>query len=194
MRKQRKPKTGLQATSLRKAMITLVVILIILASVGFYFGQDWLTKYAAEVDQTTSGSSASSSSSQALSQLHEEITNNQPIGAKASALVASSQNYQNKIISDLNKYASSTGISIAGYNLTQPTITGDDAGATISGVKSKFVTITLNNPIPIRSLLQFFKAIESNLPKMQITGISISSSSTKDNVTVDPLTIEVYTK
>lgn len=192
MKKQRKPKAGLQATSLRKAMISIIVVLVILASVGFYFGQDWLTKYAADVDQTASGSSVSGSNPQALSDLRDEITKNQPIGAQASALVASSQNYQNKIISDLNTYASSTGISIVGYNLTQPATAG--TAAIISGVKSNFVTITLNNPIPIRSLLQFFKAIESNLPKMQITGISISSSSTKDNVTVDPLTIEVYTK
>jgi len=194
MKKQRKQKIGLQATSLRKAMFSAVFIIIIIACVGFYFGQGWIKQYAAEVDQTTSGSSVKGSSPQALNQLREDITKNQPAGTKASSMIASTQNYQNNTISDLNKYASSTSISIAGYNLTQPATAGINASATISGLKSNFITITLNNPVPIRSLLQFFKAIESNLPKMQITGINISAAGSKDNVNVDPLTIEVYTK
>lgn len=191
----KKTKAGLKATSLRKAMSSAVFIIIGISAVGFYFGQDWLGKYAAQVDQTTSGASVSGSSSQALSQLREEITKNQSIGAKAASILASSQNYQSKIIDDLNKYASASSISIAGYNLTQPLTAGEDASAAISGVKSNFVTITLNNPVPMKNLLQFFKAIETNLPKMQITGISLTPSpSSKDNVTIEPLTIEVYTR
>lgn len=191
----KKTKGGLKATSLRKAMSSAVFIIISTSAVGFYFGQDWLGKYATQVDQTTSGASASGSSSQALSQLQEEIAKNKSVSAKAVSILASSQNYQSKIIDDLNKYASASSISIAGYNLTQPSTAGEDASAAISGVKSNFVTITLNNPIPMKNLLQFFKAIETNLPKMQITGINLAPSpSSKDNVTIEPLTIEVYTR
>lgn len=188
-------KSKLTAVSLRKFMTFAIFLIIVLSAVGFYFAQDWIGKYAAQVDQTTSGSSVSGSSPQALTKIQEEITENQASGNKASSLIASSQDPQSQVIKDLNKYASATGISIAGYNLSQPATAGINASATIPGLKSSFITITLNNPIPMKKLLQFFKLVENNLPKMQITGINISSpSASGDDVTIDPLTIEVFTK
>ncbi len=190
-----KIKTGLLATSLRKMLVSAVFIVIILAAVGFYFAQDWLGNYAAQADTTTTGSSASGSSPQALTKLNEEITKNQVSGIKANSLVASSQNYQTQIIKDINKYAAMTNITIEDFNLSQPANTSGGATTTIAGLKSNFITITPSNPIPIKNLLQFFKLIETSLPKMLITGISISpSDGSNENVTIDPLTIEVYTK
>ena len=189
-------KSNLKATSLRTAMGVVVVVIILISIIGFYFAQDWIGKFATQADQTASGSSiANSNSLQALTNLRNEVVKNQANGDKANSMIASSQNYQNQIIKDINKYAADTGITIAGQNFTQSDANGTNTLVAITGLSPKFVTITLGNPVPLKNLLQFFRAIENNLPKMQIMGINLTPSSTSsDSVTSDPITIGVYTR
>lgn len=187
-------KSHIKATSLRSAMSAVVFIIIILSSVGFYYAQDWLNQLAIEIGSTVSESTAGSDD-QALKQLQDDIARNQISANKANNIIAPSHNYQSLIVEDLNKYASSTGVSIASYKWDQSVPAGTSALAAIDGVSSGFITITLDNPVTFTNLIQFIKAIESNLPKMQITGISLSRDSNSANaVTVEPITIGVYTK
>lgn len=190
-----KVKTGLLATSLRKVMTSAIFIIIILATVGFYFAQEALGNYAAQADTTTSGASASGSNPQALSKLNEEIAKNQAAGTKAGSLVASSQNYQTQIMKDIYKYAEITNITVDSITSSQPANISGGATSVVEGLKSNFITTTLSNPVPIKNLIQFLKLVETSVPKMLITGINITpSAGSSDNVTIDPLTIEVYTK
>jgi hypothetical protein len=65
----------------------------------------------------------------------------------------------------------------------------------IAGVKTQFVSVTLGNPVEFTKLLEFIQAIETNVPKMKLTGISMDSSSGQSgSVSVKPIIIEVYTE
>ena len=186
---------NIKATTLRTALTVVISVIIGISVIGFYFAQSWITDYAIKVDQTASRPVTDSNDPKALAQIRDEITKNQLYGDKASAMITSSQNFKDQIIKDVNKYASISGVSVVDYNLATPDTSGADTTVAIEGIKSNFATITLKNPIPIQNLLHFLKLIESNLPIMQLTGISLTpSANSTDNVTIDPITIEVYTR
>jgi len=185
-----KKSNKLSATSLRTILRAIVGLIIVLAIAGFYFTQNWLSNYATQTNKVPD-SSADNASPQALNKIQTEVARNQAYGDKASSMIASSQNYQSQAVKDLNKYASSAGVSIASYSLSQPTTSINPIG----GLKSGFVTITMDNPVQLKNLLKFFKYIETNLPAMQLTGINITpSQSLNGTVSVQPLIIEVYTR
>jgi len=188
-------KSKTKATTLRTFLSVFIIIIIGLSVIGFYYTQDWLNKLAVEIGRTVSDSTAGNSNTQAFKNLQDDIAKNQVSAKKANNIITSSQNYQSQVPQDLNKYASSTGVSIVSYNLTQSATAGVQSSVSINGVQSSFITITLGSPVQFTNLMQFLKAIESNLPKMQLTGINISSVPGSDNtVTIEPLTIEVYTQ
>ena len=182
-------KSRIKATTMRTAMIITLSLIIGLTATGFYFTQDWLRNLATKSNQTSSASTVDNNGSQSLQQIRDDITANQASADKADGMIASSQNYQTQIINDLNKYALTAGVSIVSHKSAQ----SPSLGVKIAGLESDFVTIALANPIPLKNLLQFFKLIETNLPKMQITGIDLTpTSSSSDSVTIEPITIGVY--
>ena len=187
-------KSHLKATTLRTAMIVAIFIIIGLSTAGFYYAQDQLGKFATEVNNTTPKSTVDSTDTKAIKQLKDDIANHQAAADKANAIVASSQNYQSQVTQDLNKYASSADVSIKDYNFA-PVTDATKSLASISGLQSNSATITLKSPAPFTNLMQFIKAVESNLPKMQFTSINLSSTTNSGNsVSVEPLTIGIYTR
>ncbi len=180
-------KSSLKPTTLRSVFVVLIFIIIIIMCGGFYYAQDQLYKLATENE--TSGSSA-----QTDTQLMSDINSHQTTVEKANSITASNQDYQSQIMSDLNKYATATGVSIASQTSAQAPLNSTST-APITGVQINYVSVTLNNPVSYTNLIKFLKAIETNLPKMQLTGISITpNANTPDSVSVEPLIIKVYTK
>lgn len=188
-------KNKMKATTLRTTMTIIIIIVIGLSAFGFYYLQGKLNTYAVSVGQTVSESTAGGgSSTQTIKKIQANIADIQAIADKSASITASSLDYQNQMITDLNKYASNNGISIIDYNFSQPTTTSKSSGLT-GGTGTSFITITLSNPISYTGLIKFLESIETNLPKMQLTGITIThDQNTSGTVTVTPLTIEVYTK
>jgi hypothetical protein len=187
-------KSKMKATTLRTTLSFIIIIVIGLSALGFYYIQGKLNTYAVSVGQAVSESTAGGTNTGTIKNIQEEIAEVQAASTKADSITVSSLDYQTQIIKDLNKYASNTGISITDYSFTQATSTATKV-QTIPGVGINSITITLGNPIPFDNLIQFLKSIENNLPKMQINGINISHDQTSaDAVTIDPLTIEVYTR
>ena len=186
----KKPKFN--AVTLRALLITLVLLLTAGLSGGFYYAQNWLDGMAVDIN-TRSAELATNDSTQAQANLQNQLNSLQPVELKASGILSSSTDFQNSVSADVTRYASSTGIEIESVSPSQLPV-----GATatnIPGVQTRYVKVTLKNPIPFNNLVKFIKAIETNLPKMKLTGISLTHSSTMGNsVTVDPLTLEVYTK
>jgi hypothetical protein len=65
----------------------------------------------------------------------------------------------------------------------------------VSGVESQYVTVSLGGSIPFVKFYEFIQGIESNTPKMKLTGISLGSVSGQNgSVSVKPMIIEVYTE
>jgi len=188
-------KNGMKATTLRTTMVIIIIITIGIATFGFYYFQGKLNTYAISVGQTVSESTAgSSSNAQTIKKIQADIAATQAIADKSASITASSLDYQNQTIADLNKYASNTGISIIDYNFSQSATTAKTSSLA-GGIGTSFITITLGNPISYTNLIKFLESIETNLPKMQLTGINIShDQNNSDTITVQPLTIEVYTK
>jgi len=191
------------ATKLRIILSITVIILIGLSAVGFYFGQNWLRTLAVSVSRTVADSKASGSDVQSLKKLQADLAARQSIVNKANSIMSSSQNYQNQTIQDLDKYAADTGISISNYNFTQPaaataptTATSASAPTAAPATGLNSITVTLTSPLAYTKLLRFMAAIESNLPKMQVSSINLGrvTGSDRDSVRTEQLTIEVYTQ
>ena len=178
------------ATSLRAILVIILLIAIGATGYGFYQAQIWLKKYATTVGQTIGSSSSGTMSSDGLLALEQVLASRQSSIDKAATVTVLGANYQSQAISDLTVYANKTGINITNYSVSDTTPTS----AGIAGITPKYLSVTLQNPIKTDSLLQFLSLVETNLPKMQITGISLSQSSDITNINVDPLIVELYTE
>jgi hypothetical protein len=159
---------------------------------GFYYAQNWLNDMAVSINKERIELSKDDNI-EAQTTLQNELNNLKSVELKAVGLISPSSDYQISVSADLSKYASNTGIQIDGVSPSQLPV-----GATVSnilGVQAKYVTVTIKNPVPFNNLVKFLKAIETNIPKMRLTGITIVHNSSMGNsVAVDPLTLEVYTK
>lgn len=182
-------KSKMKATSLRTIMIAAIIITIILAGVGFYYAQSYLGNFATSITPTISKSTAGNNNPQAIKIIQEEIAKSQTAIDKSNNITSTLADYQNQIAKDLNKYASNNNIVISDYKLSTPI----KALGLADNIQSSTITITLSNPIAFSDLMKFFKSVETNIPKMQITGVNLTrDSGQKDAVKVDPLIIETY--
>lgn len=191
--------SAMTASKLRVILSVMVVILIGLSAVGFYFGQDKLRTLAVSVSHRIADSKVSSGDAQSMKKLQADLATRQGIAAKANSIMASSQNYQSQAIKDLDKYAADANIVISNYSFAQPNATAAAKGGATSSAPatgSTSVTVTLTSPLAYTKLLKFMTAIESNLPKMQVSSINLGrvAGGDRDAVKTDQLTIEVYTQ
>jgi hypothetical protein len=195
---------GLTPTKLRIILITLIVLSIALCAVGFWFFRSQLVTYAEEVQAANSVASASSDDIVKLQNLQKQLADDAVAVTRAKNIVADSQyyEYQNQIISDITTYAKKSNVSITGFTFTDsstpasaPAATSPTAALTPAGLKSTTASITIKNPVAYANILKFIHSIELNLTKMQLSGVSMTGSTTTPNeVTVSPITIEVYTR
>ncbi len=185
-------KNHFSASTLRIMLISLIVILLVVLIGGFYFAQNWLLTDATNIKAKGYNSVSGNLSTNQLANLKIDVNNHKDASTKSNQLFYSKQSYTQDVKKDINEYASRIGITISDISPTSaPTI---DANQTlISGVTAEFFSVTIKNPVQFNQLFEFVKAIESNLPFIKLTGISMDSGSDK-NVTVKPMIIEVYTK
>lgn len=178
-------------SSLNALLKTLVVLSVLLIGGGFYFGYNQLKDLSDNINST---SSQTITDTAAVQNLKSQLTSDQPYLDKAAAIAISEGNYTNQFTTDIGIYAAKSGISISEYN-TNPSNTAAMTSSIVSGVNSHFITVTIQNPISYTGFVQFLRYIETNLPKMQVTGIEITPLSyNSDKINVDPLTIEVFTQ
>lgn len=175
----------LTAVSLRGILATMIVLMIALAGVGFYFAQDWLRSYSRTVGQSVADSISTGNDIQNLQKLQGELEERQDTIAKASNLITSTQTYQSQSIQDLKTYAAISGVAISNFSFTT-------IGATASASSGSGVTVTLSSPVPYTSLLKFLTLVEGNIPKMQVSSMSLGRiAGSADSVKIDTITIEV---
>lgn len=187
-------KHQIKASLLRTLMLFVIFLIVGLLAGGFYYAQGWLGDFAASSNINSPQQTTNTLNPTDLIQLKNEISSQQITVSKAAGIVTSKQGYNSKIQKDLNKYASIIGITIKNYGSVQPPTVGETTPLFTNGVQASFVKITLENPVSYTNLIKFMKAIETNLPKMKLTGINLSRAGSGDSVTVDPLIIEVYTR
>lgn len=181
---------GLTSVSLRIALSLLAVVLCGLIGVGFYFAQNYLVSFAADVSQTVARSQSGGSDTQSLQTLEDQLNELQGATIKAANLTIEKSQYETRIINDLNTYASRSGIKILNYTFSASTAIKTPVSA------SNNVTIKIETPVAYIKLINFMGFIESSLPKMQISSLTISrgSGSGTGMVNVSDIIIGVQTR
>lgn len=182
--------TEFKATSLRTIFIISILIVTSASITGFYFAYGYLSTLSSENQSQITPDITSNASASDLKTVQAEIEKYKDVDTKASSMFTSSQDYQNQITKDLKNYATNIGIATGNPSFAQTSST-----SSTSGVKTNNVTLAINGPVQFTKLIKFMKSIETNLPKMQISNLSLTPSATsKDLVTVDSLIIEFYTR
>lgn len=179
-----------RTTMTRNFLAFLLVLVVIGTSAGFYFGLQFVKAYAVDVSHTVADANASGGNVTRLSTLKNQLAAKENLIAKANKLFSTPDTYQTQALKDVSKYAKEAELTISNIESTNP----DGAAGLASERYSE--TITLKSPVSYIKFLQFLDAIEGNLPKMQVTGISIDRpiNPSGDQISTDTITITVATK
>lgn len=176
------PKKSFTPQSLR-TILFVALSLIILGGAGlFYLGLEDIRNYAVEVNHTVADAKASGTQVQELQSLKSQLTQSEQLITKANQMFATPANYQSQAISDLQKYAAISGVSI-----TKTSFDADAAGPT------RTMTVSLRSPVSYTGLIRFLDGIEGNLPKMQVSSINLSHVNGRgaDVVNVDDIKLTI---
>lgn len=211
-----KSKKQLSAVQLR---LILAILMILIAAVGvgiFIYGYKMLTGVAKSSSEVAAQANQSDNSLQQLIQTQRDLAAQSNAVDRASKIVAESKSYgyQDQIISDLNAYASRSGVTITDISFIASKGTGSSAATSATNnptttatqvptgsaqpanIKSTTAVVTLTSPIPYNNMLSFLYSIEQSLTKMRISNLSLSRSTDQNappgSVTCDALTVEVY--
>ncbi len=191
------------AVRLRIVLLSLLGLLVILAIALGFFGMQYLQAQATDVQKVVYEAVNGDQKVRRIQELAHDLETNQEAVKRSTQIVAERKNYQNSIISDLQTIAKQAGVSIMSYTFTDNAAAGSatsgakpatPAAPAAGGLGTKVVTISLKNPVKYRNLLSFLHYIEQNLTKMQVAQVSMSNVEGTDAITVDTLTIEVYTR
>lgn len=214
-------KKAFSAITLRVILSVLLGVLLLGMAGGFYFVHSLLVDRASEVAEIQSEAQTSDARLQQLIALQRQLEQYTPIVNKAERIVAESQSYQyqNQIITDLNRYAAQAGVSISSFTFPEGTgseaaaapaptettgdaaIDGDEAAtgssetasaAPASGVRSIQVSIQIDGQPTYTQLLHFAHLVEQNVTRMQIAQLSLSGGEDGNTVGAQTLSIEVY--
>ena len=202
----KKEQKKMNAVTVRNALSALMVILVIGAAVGFYFGLQIIKDYALDVSHTVSDANASGQNIQKLSVLKTQLAERKTLVTKANQLFATQDTYQLQSLKDIQKYAGEAGITITNTDFntaaaSTPTAATGTAAApapakAAPATAGHSIIVTLQSPVSYAKFIQFLDSIEGNLPKMQITGVGISrpGNASGDLITIDKITITVATR
>lgn len=182
---------GAKATSTRNFLSFLMVIIVIVSAAGFYFGLQLIKTYATDVSHTVSDANASGKNIEKLSDLKIALAEREALVAKANTLFSTPEFYQAQTLNDIKKYATNSGVVVTNIEFDKVEVA---AGSATPPTTNLPITVTLQSPVAYNSLLKFLDAVEGNLPKMQVTGVSLGRAGTGDSVTTDKITMTVSTR
>lgn len=189
-----KKKSPLSAIGLRRIFITSIIFMIILLIFGFSWLSQRLEDQHREADHAKIDAEIARSNVAQLQQLRTYIDDNQATINRAEAIVSEASQYQHQVIRDIDTFASQTGVTVQGYNFESAEGGGASTTAA-SGTIATNVTVTLKNPVSFTNYMRFLKAIEQNLTRMQVTGVSISPDGNDPHLVSNPqIGLEVYLK
>lgn len=191
--------------------IALCICLVLVTAAGvaiFQLGHSKLNAVAHSVAETGAKADASQDDLQRLGLTKNELAANSDAVQKASEIAAESKSYQyqNQIVTDINRFAKQAGITITAISFANTTSTAAPAttapaaatpganpggAAATPGLKTISTTISVKSPLNYKKFLQFVHDIEQNLTKMQLQSLSLSKSA-DGGISSDNLTIEVY--
>ena len=184
-------KKSMQATSLRRLLIVVILLILAGGTVAFYYGVVQIKAFAIEANHINADAEASASNIDKLRTLKQALADSETLIDKANKVFATDANYQSQGLKDVQKYAKSFGLTISSTNFD----TKSSENSTLASSSAKSFMITLQSPVNYKGLLQFLNAIEGNLPKMQVTSLTVSRPpSGNADVVVGDITIGISTR
>lgn len=179
----------MKATVLRGILATSLLLLSVSSVLGFYYMMGLLDSYADKIKTNSPTLASNDTALKSTANLKAFNTENKALADKADLFTIPEKDAQNKIMTDIKKYASDTNLTISNFSFN--TTANENPGNT--GYSTKLVTITIGSPVELEKLIKFLALIENSIPKIQATGINISSS-TGTQVKIDPITLRYYVK
>ncbi|MCA9338358.1 hypothetical protein KC949_02270 [Candidatus Saccharibacteria bacterium] len=198
---------GMTPKKLRTILIVVLALMIVSGIGGFTLFVNKMSSFAQEVALDNAKAHSSNDDLRILQGLDQRLKDDQIAINRTQQITATGDayTYQTQIVKDISQYATSIGVSIEGYTFNEvskvetPAATGADTGAaqplTIPGVRTSSISLSIRSPVSYQSLMKFLRALELNLTKMQIQGISLTRNTEDSNaVGVGPITVEIYIK
>lgn len=212
---------GIDAPKLRIILISSIILMVVIGTGLFLLFRERLVAFATDVQSADIAAMTSNSDIEQLQKVKKTLEDDKVAVTRTAKIVADSQSYQyqDQIISDLMKYAQKAGIEITSFTFNagaaangdaapapapestasepESTVSDPESSASAPGLKTTTVGVSIESPVNYKDVMNFIHFVEVNLTKMQITGIALAKATSSDNdnqVSISPLTIEVYTK
>lgn len=173
----------LTPSSLKSSLFITVFLLIIGSGVAYYLSFVSLSEYARTVQQASVDAKASTDQIQTLQLLRAQLAQNSSLLTTADAIFAPTSSAASIAEADLRRYAQLAGVEIKA-------ITKLDT----NNPSSTVLSVELTGPINYQNFSAFLVGIENNVPKLQVTSLSLARTEQGDQVTVSSLQIKVYTE
>lgn len=165
---------------------TLLAVALVIVTLGggalFYLGLTTVREYADEVARSAVDAEASGGQVQELQHLKARLAQSNSLVAKANKLFATPENYQSQVLNDVRNYANAAGLSIANTSFDDPSEGGTYA-----------ITVSFKEPVSFSKLIAFLNNVEGNLPKLQVSDISLghTEGGNADSVSVGDIKIDI---
>ena len=169
---------------LRIVLVASQILILIIGALGFYWGLGVIRSYSIEMNQQLVDAEASGKQVEQLQALKSYLTQSASLVEKANLLFTTPNNYQSQVLSDVKNYATRAGLTITSTRFT------DASQGVTTGTYS--MEVNFKQPVSYTKLITFLNGVEGNLPKLQISSISLSRGiAGADSVTVGKITIDV---
>lgn len=202
--------TGFTARKLRILLSMIMLLIATVAGSGFFFVQKQLRDYATSITSLNADAQSGDESIRTLKELKTKLDKEEPTIELARSLAADSSTYNDRVINDLSRIASQSGMSITSFTFsasgtsttTQPSPTaGSQTGqanvmpstGSTNGITQKTIAINTQNPVSYTSVMTFLQLVETNPLKMHVDSVSMTKG-TGNSVTTNAFTIQVYVR
>lgn len=192
----------------------MILLLAIACAAALYFAAGFLRDNVTATTRAKIDAEISNSNIQVLDQLERSLAlpENKSAAAKARSIIGTTEDYkyQDQFIQDIINISNQTGVGITGFTFPAPSGTGTavpTTGATggaagtaatpgvalPAGVKPLLVTINTSSPLPYENYLRFVRALELNLTRLQVTGVTIAPDAEKPGqITNSSIGVQIY--
>lgn len=174
-----KPNKQFKPQNLRSLLIFIFIIISIAGGVMFYLGLGMMKEYSAEVNQRLVDADASGKQIEELQTLKSQLSQSNSLVEKANQLFATPDTYRSQTLTDIKNYADRAGLTLESTKF-------DDTS-------QQTVVVKLSPPVSYTKLIAFLSNVESNLPKLQVSSVSLDhvADGSADAVGVGEIKIDI---
>ena len=178
-----KQKREFRPQDLRNILAVIFVVILVGGIAIFYLALDAVKTYSTEVYQALVDSDANSKHINELRALKTELSQSDSVIQKANQVFATPDTYRNQVQTDIKRYTDAAGLSINHMSFKE-------------GSEQYTITVALSSPASYTKLITFLNNIETNLPKLLVSSISLRTGDTAnaDSVGVGDIEISVLVR